>query len=104
MKQELFQSRHEQEWSAFAHWLEQRSRPRSKSRALDCDGVFPDSEFPAAYRRLCQQLALAERRGYSAQLVGRLRDLIERGHLVFYRPRPPRLRRIVDFFAADFPR
>jgi uncharacterized membrane protein SpoIIM required for sporulation len=104
MKQELFQTRYAAQWDAFAHWLEQRSRPPGKSRGLDADGVFPDSEFPAAYRRLCEQLALAERRGYSAQLVRRLRDLVERGHLVFYRPRAPRLRRIVDFFAADFPR
>jgi uncharacterized membrane protein SpoIIM required for sporulation len=104
MKQQLFQSRNEQEWAAFARWLEQRERPRPKVREQDGDGVFPDREFPAAYRRLCQQLALAERRGYSAQLVRRLRDLVEHGHLVFYRPRAPRLRRIVDFFAADFPR
>jgi uncharacterized membrane protein SpoIIM required for sporulation len=104
MKQELFQTRHEEEWAAFARWLEQRERPRSAAREKDGDGVFPDREFPAAYRRLCQQLALAERRGYSAQLVRRLRDLVEHGHLVFYRPRAPRLRRIVDFFAADFPR
>ena len=94
MKQESFQARHDTEWSAFAQWLDQRSRPRGPARASDGDGVFPDSEFPPAYRRLCQQLALAERRGYSAQLVRRLRDLVERGHLVFYRPRAPRLRRI----------
>ena len=104
MKQELFQAHHESEWTAFANWLQQRTRPKKMQRALDADGVFSDSEFPAAYRRLCQQLALAERRGYSAQLVRRLRDLVERGHLVFYRPRPPRWRRVVDFFGADFPR
>jgi uncharacterized membrane protein SpoIIM required for sporulation len=104
VKQETFHARHEPEWSAFDAWLKLRMRPKANARALDGDGVFPDSEFPAAYRRVCQQLALAERRGYSAQLVRRLRDLVERGHLVFYRPRPPRWRRIVDFFAADFPR
>ena len=90
MKQETFQARYEPEWSAFDAWLKQRMRPKPKARAHDGDGVFPDSEFPAAYRRVCQQLSLAERRGYSAQLVRRLRDLAERGHLVVYRPRPPR--------------
>jgi len=104
MKQELFQARHEAEWAAFGAWLEQRLRPNAKTRAAEASDAFPDSQFPAAYRRVCQQLALAERRGYSAQLVRRLRDLVERGHLVFYRPRPPRWRRVVDFFAADFPR
>ena len=104
MKQERFQARHEGEWAAFASWLQQRMRPKSNARVQDAEGAFADSEFPSAYRRICQQLALAERRGYSAQLVRRLRDLVERGHLVFYRPRPPRWRRVVDFFAADFPR
>jgi uncharacterized membrane protein SpoIIM required for sporulation len=47
---------------------------------------------------------VAERRGYSARLVDRLRDLAQRGHIVLYRQRAPRLRRIVDFFAATFPR
>jgi len=103
MKQEAFQARHEPEWAAFARWLEQRQRPAAKVRERDAEDAFADADFPPAYRRLCQQLALAERRGYSAQLVRRLRDLVERGHLVFYRPRTPRWRRVLDFFAVDFP-
>ena len=104
MKQEAFQARHEAEWSAFAQWLEQRQRPAAKVRARDAEGAFADADFPPAYRRLCQQLALCERRGYSAQLTRRLRDLSDRAHLVLYRPRTPRWRRVLDFFAADFPR
>jgi uncharacterized membrane protein SpoIIM required for sporulation len=104
MKQEIFQSRYGQDWLAFERWLDVRTRPRARDRLLESEGVFSDVEFPAAYRRLCQQLALAQRRGYSALLIQRLQDLAHRGHLVLYRPRPPRARRIVDFFSAGFPR
>jgi uncharacterized membrane protein SpoIIM required for sporulation len=104
MKQVVFQSRHEEEWLAFERWLDARTRPQARDRLCDGDGVFGDSEFPAAFRRICQQLALAERRDYSALLIQRLRELVQRGHLVLYRPRAPRARRIVDFFAAGFPR
>jgi uncharacterized membrane protein SpoIIM required for sporulation len=104
MKQQLFQSRYHDEWIEFERWLDLRARPKSRQRASDGDGVFADSNFPVAYRRLCQQLALAEHRGYSALLVQRLQDLVHRGHLVLYRPRAPRLSRIVDFFTAGFPR
>jgi uncharacterized membrane protein SpoIIM required for sporulation len=104
MKQEMFQARHEREWSAFERWLELRARPKARDRRSSVEGIFDDTEFPLAYRRLCQQLALAQRRGYSALLIGRLQALVQRGHLVLYRPRAPRLARIVDFFAAGFPR
>jgi uncharacterized membrane protein SpoIIM required for sporulation len=112
MNQETFQARHGNEWIAFEQWLDaralaekkKRKRGRAKISSTDDAPVFDDSEFPAAYRRICQQLALAERRAYSVLLIRRLQDLAERGHLVLYRPRAPRLRRIVDFFAAEFPR
>jgi uncharacterized membrane protein SpoIIM required for sporulation len=105
MKQDAFQAFHEPEWLDFERWLEQRSRPRSRrGRAAGAETSLADGEFPAAYRRLCQHLALAERRGYSTPLLQRLRDMVERGHLVLYRPRAPRWRRVVDFFAATFPR
>lgn len=104
MKQETFQARHDEEWTAFERWLDARARPKARERMASGEGVFTDSDFPAAYRRICQQLALAERRGYSALMIARLQDLAQRGHLVLYQPRAPRLSRIVDFFAADFPR
>lgn len=103
MRQGQFQMRHEAEWSALEHWFERRSRPRRGERTLD-DSTLSDTDFPAAYRRLCQQLALSERREYSPQLQQRLRALAERGHSILYRPRRPRARRVIEFFAATFPR
>ncbi|HEX6833589.1 MAG TPA: stage II sporulation protein M, partial [Rudaea sp.] len=104
MRQDDFQHRHEPEWNEFERWLDARATPSAKLRARDGDDVFADREFPARYRRLCQQLALAERRAYSVVLVARLQELARRGHTILYRPPPPRWRRVVDFFAAGFPR
>jgi uncharacterized membrane protein SpoIIM required for sporulation len=104
MKQEAFQALHGEEWDGLERWLDARMRPRARERLLDASGLLPDSAFPAAYRRLCQQLALAERRAYSTLLLVRLRDLVHRGHLVLYRPRPPAARATLEFFAATFPR
>lgn len=103
MRQDAFQARHEAEWGVLERWLDARTASRRKDRAV-ADDIMKASDFPLALRRLCQQLALAERRDYSAQLVRRLRDLAQRGHQVLYKPGTPRWRRVVDFFAATFPR
>jgi uncharacterized membrane protein SpoIIM required for sporulation len=103
MKQDVFQLQHQDEWAALEQWLALRSRPRHRERLRDVEGLSSDPEFPALYRRVCQHLALAERRGYSALLIERLQDIVHRGHLVLYRPPPPRMHRIVSFFSADFP-
>ncbi len=105
MKQELFQSRHQAEWDQLRQWLNLRANARAKpgvKSALEV-GLIADSEFPALYRRVCQQFALAERRGYSAILIEQLSDLVQRGHHVLYRPKPTRASRMLAFFAADFP-
>ena len=98
MRQEAFVARHEQEWRGFERWLETRGAARR------ADGVPRDEEVPTRYRRLCQQLALARRRGYSPQVTERLQALMQRGHDVLYRAPPPAWRRALRFLAADFPR
>ena len=109
MKQEAFQSAYQVEWDRFARWLDDGASRSTRSirpnRLLSADQQpLEAADFPAAYRRLCQQLALAERRGYSEILLQELRHLVQRGHVVLYQPPRPRLRRALDFFAADFPR
>ena len=63
MRQEHFIARHEGEWQAFARWLEARGDSPRKARAMRGWSGLRDDEIPAHYRRLCQQLALARRRG-----------------------------------------
>ncbi len=110
MKQAQFEARHASEWQRLETWLDANARPRGAVPATPppLPDALPiealgDLEFPAAYRRLCQQLALAERRGYGQALIERLRHLAERGHLALYRPPRARFGRIFDFFAREFP-
>lgn len=109
MKQAHFETRHADEWRRLTAWLDGTPRPRSgaaTSPPADAEApleALADIDFPVAYRRLCQQLALAERRGYGQALIERLRSLAERGHLQLYRPPRARFARVLDFFAREFP-
>ncbi|MEP6633134.1 MAG: stage II sporulation protein M [Luteimonas sp.] len=103
MKQVDFVARHEAEWVAFEDWLEQRSRLPRAARGRVWNGLR-DEQMPEGYRRLCQQLAIARRRGYSAAVTVRLQDLMQRGHNALYRPPTPRWSRVPRFLLSDFPR
>ncbi|HLM54320.1 MAG TPA: stage II sporulation protein M [Pseudoxanthomonas sp.] len=103
MRQEQFIARHDAEWRAFEHWLETRADAH-RALAERNNGEIDDDQVPARYRRLCQQLALARRRGYSPAVTARLQALMQRGHNLLYRTPPPRWRRALEFLVADFPR
>lgn len=103
MRQEQFVARYQHEWQALEHWLATRGdNPRSGRGQPAADGLN-DEDIPQHYRRLCQQLALARKRGYSPQLVARLQLLMQQGHRLLYRTPPPRWRRALEFLFADFP-
>lgn len=104
MKQDAFVARHQAEWLELERWLDQRGDSLRRARRTPQLRELPDSDMPARYRRLCQHLALARRRGYSAQVTARLQALMQRGHAVLYRTPPPRWRRLAAFFIAGFPR
>lgn len=69
MKQERFEQAHREEWAAFEAML-----------ALGAG----DPQLPQAYRRVCQHLALARDRCYTAGLVRRLNGLVMAGHQALY--------------------
>lgn len=96
LKQEEFEQRHQAEWERFDAHLDALERRRTA----------PDDamDFPAAYRRLCQQLALAEQRGYSSPLLEQLRRRVLRGHQQLYRQRSPLLGRLLGFVLGGFAR
>ncbi len=102
MRQEQFVARHQREWQSFEHWLETRGDTR-RALAERNTGEIGDEDIPALYRRLCQQLALARKRGYSPVVTVRLQELMQRGHNLLYRTPPPRWQRAVQFLLADFP-
>lgn len=100
MKQRPFEQHHAAEWQAFGQMLDSLEQPRRKPVAMS----LPLSEFPAAYRRLCQQLAIARARRYSAPLLERLNQLALRAHQQLYRAPRRRWRAALEFLLADFPR
>ena len=95
MKQSHFEARHQAEWHAFGATLDALEGGKSPPAA---------SDFPAAYRRLCQHLALARSRGYSSHSVDYLQQLAQRGHQQLYRHRSPLGGRLLGFVLAGFPR
>lgn len=104
MRQEQFVARHQSEWLAFDAWLHGRGASARRARGERNTGELTDEDMPARYRRICQHLALARRRGYSPVVVDRLQALMQRGHGVLYRTPPPRWQRAVRFLLAGFPR
>lgn len=104
MRQARFVQRHQADWLALEQWLELRDDARRARRERRGWTGMPDDEMPARYRRLCQQLALARRRGYSPVLTARLQRIMQRGHGVLYRTPPPRWQWAVEFLLAGFPR
>lgn len=101
MRQDQFIARHEPEWQALDAWLEHSTAIRRGQATQDL--ALATADVPQRYRRLCQQLALARRRGYSPALIDRLAQLVERSHTLIYRPPRPRWWRAVSFVVSTFP-
>lgn len=97
MKQSLFEQRHRGEWKRFGKRLEQLEggKQEDAGRAED---------FASEYRGICQQLALAQDRGYSSQLIEQLQQLAMRGHQQFYRHRSHLGSQLLGFLLAGLPR
>ena len=93
MKQTPFEVNHAREWEAFEKFLDKPAQP-----------PFDPAEMPSRFRRLCQALALAADRRYSADLVDRLNRLALRGHHALYANRRRESQQVLDFMLAGFPR
>jgi len=91
VKQAPFEASHAREWAEFEEFLDKKK------------GFDPD-EMPTRFRRLCQHLALAAERRYSADLVDRLNRLALRGHHALYANRRRESQQLLEFMLAGFPR
>ena len=106
MSQERFEAAREAAWTRFEADLvvvEQADKRSAMARGAATPGPVGAADFPAQYRRLCQDLALARRRRYAAPLIDRLNRLALRGHQRLYRSRSLRLRDALDYAARGFP-
>ena len=100
MNQQTFEALYADRWDELAQWLE---RPGARRKGPG-DAGMASFDMPARYRELCQHLALARDRQYSADLIERLSRLALGGHQVLYGAHGRGLDRVRDFLRAGFPR
>ena len=102
MKQAAFENRYRDEIDRFEAWLDLAPKQRRQMKHDATTGLATDS-VPAAYRHLCQLMALARDRQYRPDLVDRLNHLVLRGHHVLYGPAGGQRARLLAFIAGGFP-
>jgi len=102
MKQRPFEDRYAADWQAFTAQLDRLERQRAPKNTLKTASL-PVAQLPAAYRQLCQQLAIARSRRYSGSLLARLNQLALRAYQQIYRAPQQRWRVVLDFLTTDFP-
>jgi uncharacterized membrane protein SpoIIM required for sporulation len=103
MKQEDFEQRFGLRWGEFGRWLDTHRGLRRGGRPQREPGL-PAGEVPARYRELCQHLALARDRQYSAELIERLSRLALAGHQRLYGAHGGSLAGLGAFLLHGFPR
>lgn len=94
MKQIDFENRYRDRWQQLEEWLK-TGDSGTDTAALD---------LPAAYRSLCQQLAVAKERQYTNQLIDRLNQLVMAAHHRVYRQQTLRRNTWLWYLLAGFPR
>lgn len=97
MKQEQFEALYRSRWNEFSEWLKIAKNKKSHEPL-----PFPISEFPHRYRVLCQDLALARDRQYSAELCEQLNQWVLSGHQLFYQNKSNEKNKILDFIFGGF--
>jgi uncharacterized membrane protein SpoIIM required for sporulation len=102
MKQQDFEAAHAARWEQFGAWLEQSQASSARGDAAR-EVPFQPTEVPARYRELCQHLALARDRQYSAELIERLSRLALAGHQRLYGAHGNAIARAGDFLVRGFP-
>lgn len=98
MKQRYFEDRHQSLWKRFEKRLTLLEGGKSDQKI-----ALPSTEFPEAYRRLCQQLAIARERHYSLNLINHLNQLTLRAYQQLYKRPSNRFMDIMDFIVHGFP-
>ncbi|MEN1728451.1 MAG: stage II sporulation protein M [Pseudomonadota bacterium] len=95
MKQQHFVEQRKGRWAQYDRQLKRLRKQKGNKEDL--------ADFPARYRALCNDLALARTRGYSLTIVDQLEQLVRQGHAFLYQPRNHLGRSIGRFFAYEFP-
>jgi len=97
MNQSGFEKGHGGLWQAFEQRLKNLRSRNSEEREQAA------VEWPRQYRQLTHDLALAQSRAYSPELVDRLNLLVLSGHQRFYGARGNLLAEMIEFIGGGFP-
>ncbi|MEO6281357.1 stage II sporulation protein M [Roseateles sp.] len=89
-----FEAQYGELWDAFAEQLAQANQGQRVDAAL----------LAARYRRVCENLALAQSRAYPIHLVARLEALAQNAHQLIYRRQDYGLRALGRLLRTDLPR
>mgnify|MGYP000847260261 FL=1 len=95
MKEQQFVEVHESQWQALEHFFWQRERGTRQQALL--------TDFPPAYRALCEQLVYAENAGFSPALLARLQRLAMQGHQLLYRRQRGSGAKVAAYFLYELP-
>lgn len=95
MNEKAFIQRYRSTWRRFDRLLEE---------CETSEPTEPVDELPPLYRQLCQQLSIAQQRGYRPSVIERLNGLVERGHAQLYGSRKGRWAPIFDYIKGGFAR
>jgi uncharacterized membrane protein SpoIIM required for sporulation len=95
VNQERFIREREKDWKRLEALL---NTPRKKQQASD------NEAFPALYRSVCHDLALARSRLYSRQLIDQLNHLVATGHQRLYQTRHTPMLAIIYYLGGGFAR
>lgn len=97
MKQQTFEAMNDERWTRFLETLDSVERGYRLNENVNVDGFVDD------YQSITHALALAKHRGYSRSLIGRLNDLVVRGHSIMYAHRSGFFVEFLRFVFRGFP-
>lgn len=104
MRETVFIEQYQSEWQQLEDYFAyQNASARERRKKGLARPVLSDADFPAKYRRLCNQLALAETRHFSQMLIERLNRLVIEGHRYLYRRHGLGVGKLFYFFSHTFP-
>ncbi|HTO69008.1 MAG TPA: stage II sporulation protein M [Myxococcota bacterium] len=98
MKLAAFEAQGRARWDKLAAQLDLLERGKGEANGVDVAG------WPALYRQVCNDLALARDRELSSALVAELNQLALRGHQLLYQARSGDWRSLGKLVLREFPR
>lgn len=102
MRESHFVERHEADWQLLEAYLSYHQASKRRRKKL-LSPPIADKDFPQYYRRLCNQLALAQTRDFSEHTTERLNRLVTDSYHFLYRRRGFYLSKLYEFIFIDFP-